>query len=85
MIMSVEKLMARIGELGVTAIIKVEGGRGPGDDRWTFIVSGGPLSAPVRVDSSSLSESLSRGISLLKSRGEEWQWLDKVIVGDSAR
>ena len=79
-----ELLMTRVGDVGATIILKVDGERGPGDaGRWTFVVSGGTLAeeGPVRVDAASLNECLARGLALLKGREGEWAWLDEFEVG----
>lgn len=81
--MDVEQLMDRVGDQGATIILKVDGERSAGDaGRWTFVVSGGSLidAGPIRVDMPSLHECLSRGLALLRMRGEEWQWLDKLVL-----
>jgi hypothetical protein len=77
------QLMERVGDMGSTIIIKVDGERGLGDaGRWTFAVSGGKLSesGPVRVDSPTLEECLTRGLAILKEEGEEWSWIDEVVA-----
>lgn len=79
--MNLEQLMERVGDLGATIIIKMDGERGVEDaGRWTFVVSGGPLAdrGPIRVDAPSLGECLTQGLALLRIRGEEWQWFDNV-------
>ena len=80
----VEQLMERIGDLGVTVIIKVDGERAPEEGRWTFVASGGPFAeeGPIRIDGPSLDECLSKGLSLIKSRGEEWRWLEGIRVSE---
>ena len=81
--MNLVQLMERVGDLSSTIIIKVDGERGAEDaGRWTFVVSGGTLaeSGPVRVDSPSLKECLTQGFAILKDEGEEWAWIDGIVV-----
>ena len=80
---NLERLMERVGNLGATIILKVDGERGPEDaGRWTFVVSGGSLAeqGPIRIDSPSLHECLARGLALLRARGDEWHWIDEFTV-----
>jgi hypothetical protein len=55
-VVNLETLMERIGDQGVTVIVKVDGDRPDNAGRWTFVASGGPFAdaGPIRVDARSL-------------------------------
>jgi hypothetical protein len=77
--MNLEQVMERIGDQGVTVIIKLDGERDKDGLRWTFVASGGSLASygPIRVDASTMGNCLSRGFFLMSERGPEWNWLEK--------
>lgn len=77
--MDVEQFMARLGEAGITVLIKVDHERMADRGRpWTIVMSGPGLGDEglVRTDARSLGECLAHGISELKSRPGDWSWLE---------
>lgn len=80
--MDISSIMARLGELGVTVILKVDHERSiPGGRPWTAVLSGPGVTGGefIRTDSSSLEDCMLFVLGKLKSSPGEWGWLDEYI------
>jgi hypothetical protein len=80
--MNIGQLMEELGRSGVTVILKVDDERmAEGGAPWTLVMSGPGLGAEgfIRAESSSLTDCLEQGLTRLRSRPGNWQWLTEVL------
>ena len=80
--MDISSIMIRLGESGVTVILKVDHERSvPGGRPWTAVLSGPGVAGDgfIRTDSSSMEDCILFVLGELKSSPGEWEWLDEYI------
>jgi hypothetical protein len=78
MVTVVERLMRRLGEAGLTAIVKIDHERLAEEGKpWTVVFSGPVLGDEgfVRAEE----ECLNVGLLRLRERGMEWRWVSAFI------
>ncbi|MFE6024052.1 hypothetical protein [Streptomyces niveus] len=79
--MNIEQLMEKLGRSGVTVILKVDDERmTEGGEPWTLVMSGPGLGDQgfIRAESSSLSDCLEQGLTRLRARSSDWEWLTEI-------
>lgn len=79
--MDIEILMKRMGESGVTVLLKMDAERlAEAQEAWTFVATGAPLGpeGSVRVDAWSMAECVNAGLGKLREQGHNWDWLDGI-------
>lgn len=75
--------MERLGDAGVTVILKVDHERtADRSSPWTVVLSGpGVGASPLRHDDETLDQCLRAVLKRLRATGGEWEWLDDLIGG----
>lgn len=78
----IDLLMAELGRAGVTVILKVDDERmATGGKPWTLVMSGPGLGEEgfIRAEAAGLRECLEQGLTRLRSRPGNWEWLSEVF------
>ncbi len=78
MILDIEWLLERLGQAGITAILKVDSERmAESGDAWTISMGGPGLGKGeyIRVDATTLKECLEKGFARLREYPGDWYWL----------
>lgn len=63
------RILERLGEHGISAMIRYDSERRPGDPHWTFAASGGPLEQGMRADGQTADQCLSLALDRLRAAG----------------